>query len=163
MASWVVHCNPRKGISPSQFYPAFMDDILKSLFKTMKAIAVRRKAPTIDVLIATTLPITFPNLEAEIGALTSAAARESRGPQAVRYLSRALDLASNLVGIAPVVGSPMKSAIGTLVKILDAITVSKPPLAAISVLNAHLPETRSEQRRHFALKDQALLPGKACK
>jgi hypothetical protein len=119
MASWVVHCN-------SQFSPAFMDDILKSLFKTMKAIAVRRKAPTIDVLIATTLPIAFPNLEAEIGALTSAASRESRGPQAVRYLSRALDLASDLVGIAPVVGSPMKSAIGTLVKILDAITVSKP-------------------------------------
>jgi len=130
-----------------------MDVILKSPFKSIKAIAVRRKAPTIDVLIATTLPITFPNLEAEIRALTSAAARESRGPQAVRYVSRALNLASNLVGIAPVVGSPMKF----------AIAVSKPPLAAISVLIAHLPESRSEQRRHFAPKHQALLPGKGCR
>jgi len=121
----------------SPFSPAFMDIILKSLFKPIKAIAVRRKAPTIDVLIATTLPITFPNIEAEIGALTSAAARESRGPQAVRYVSRALNLASNLVGIAPVVGSPMKSAIVTLVNILDAIAVSKPSFAAISVLIAH--------------------------
>ena len=125
---WTVQ-SKEGNLARSQFSPAFMDVILKSPFKSIKAIAVRRKAPTIDVLIATTLPITFPNLEAEIRALTSAAARESRGPQAVRYVSRALNLASNLVGIAPVVGSPMKSAIGTLVIILDAIAVSKPPLA----------------------------------
>jgi hypothetical protein len=160
----VVHTAiQERNLARSQFPPAFMDVSLKSLFKSIKAVAVRRKAPTIDVLIATTLPITFPNLEAEIRALTSAAARESRGPQAVQYVSRALNLASDLVGIAPVVGSPMKSAIGTLVNILDAIAVSKPPLAAILVLIAHLSETRSEQRRHFAPKDQALPPGKGCK